>query len=467
MNLWSHQQKGVEFLVARRVVSGLTKMPGVGILDMGMGTGKTATATVALEEVGARFVLVITPKAVIPHWVREVPVWGPKFSLVEPLEGTMPKRLKVLEHALRVARNGDRVVVVTNHETLQSPKFIDALDVPVGSGVVYDESHKLKSPRGKQSKASALIRVRFDHRIAATGTLTPNNPLDVWAQVRAIQRGVFDDRFFKFRARYAVMGGYQGKQPIGWQNIDHMAEQLAPWVYHVKSEDVLDLPPLTVQPVAYDLSAREMKQYQAFSADLVLRMDAGDVTADNALVKSIRQRQITSGFVPTDAGEIVELGTSKRDMFASILDGFSASEPLVVAACFTRDLDMVRSVCTSAGRGYCELSGAHKEHETWRVAGPECTVLGCEISSGALGVNLTRAKHMIVVSQNWSLGDWEQLLKRIHRPGQTERTYVHHMVARGTVERRMVQAITTKGMTARDLKKRLVEATREGAHETV
>jgi SNF2 family DNA or RNA helicase len=196
---WTHQREAFEFLRDKRR----------GMLLMEMGTGKTLVALDLLASWNCWRVLVLCPKSVVPVWPKEVAKHYPNTWKVVPLQkGSVARRAEALEKEVRLAHAVDeRVMVVLNYEaTIREPMTGTLVDCR-WDALVMDEIHRIKAPSGKASLTASRIARRVEERdgvrLGLTGTPMPHNPLDVFAQMRAVDRRVFGSDHAPFTARYA------------------------------------------------------------------------------------------------------------------------------------------------------------------------------------------------------------------------------------------------------------------------
>lgn len=432
---WLHQRQAFEFA---------KDLPGA-ILHMHMGTGKTLATMGLIAYREAAVTIVLAPKRVIPVWPREFAkhVGTDGWEILPLSKGTTAKRAKATLEAAKAARaTGRRLVVVVNYEAAWRGDLAKALEAIEPEVVVFDEIHRIKSPQGKASK--------FAHRLAnlgsvrarygLTGTLMPHGPLDVFAEVRAIDAGLFGDSWFRFRKRYAIEDYFGGI--AGYQNLDDLQARLAQITYRAE-KGVLDLPEVMHEEVEIEISPKARRFYDALETDLYAAWEEGEISVSNTLTKLLRLQQITSGYARLDDdedGDLIQVDTGKRDALAEILDDLS--EPVVVFSVYTRDLDTIREVAEAKGLRYAELSGRADTLEAWQNG--EADVIGVNIRAGGLGVDLTRARVGIYFSQTFSLGDYEQSLDRIHRPGQEHPVVYYHLIATETVNEKVYHALRTK-----------------------
>jgi SNF2 family DNA or RNA helicase len=419
LELWPHQREAVSTALAKRRV----------LWDMGMGTGKTRAALAVFLESGAKLALVIAPRAVCRVWSHQA---GEDVAMVLDTGSVASK----LERA-RADAQRPRVWVINYESAWREPMAGWLLKQPFDL-LILDEAHKLKSPGGKASRFCARLSARIPRVLALTGTPLPQGPMDAYGLYRAIDPQVFGTNFLRFRNQYAVMGGYENRQIIGYKNTEDFAIKFDSRRY-AASRDVLTLPPAVHAEIPLTLPPGVMRTYRRLEVDLIAEVGAGVVTAANALVKLLRLQQITSGFLQDDGGNIATLHDAKAEALAEILDGLPADEPLVVFARFHRDLDAIARV---APHGCLELSGRRNQLADWQAC--KAPVLAVQIGAGAEGVDLTRSCRAVFWSLGFSLAQYEQALARTHRPGQDRTCFYHHLIVSGSVDEKVYRALRDK-----------------------
>ena len=414
------------------------------MLALDMGTGKSKVVVDLICSLGLRRVLVVCPLSVVPAWEKQVKLHAGRPDVRVVLLGNEVDgvRAKAQRAESELSRWSGPVVLVINHESLWREPFGSWAMRQQWELVVVDESHRMKAPGGKLSMYLARLRDRAARRGCLTGTPMPHSPLDVYAQYRFLDPGIFGTSYQRFKMRYAQMGGYLNHQVVAYQNQDELAERFGSIAYRVKAGEVLDLPPFQHITRTCTLSHEEAKVYASLASELIAQVREGIVTASNALVKLLRLQQVCSGYVKLDDGAEVLVGTTKRAMLADVLEDLPQREPLVVFCRFRHDLDSIAEVCRDAGRSCAELSGRRNELAHWQDGGAD--VLAVQIQSGGVGIDLTRARYAIYFSTSWSLGEYEQSLARVHRPGQERPVIYIHLPAKGTVDEVVYKALERK-----------------------
>lgn len=431
---WDHQLQAYHYAAS---------LPAV-VLEAFMGTGKSRIAVDVVQSQGDKQVLIICPPNVVDVWPSEFEEWAVAPITVVPLQkGSIVKRTQQAIKELDSAQTrGETCVLVINYEAAWRDPFAKWAAVEHWDRVIFDESHKIKSPGGKASLFCSKLAKRAKNRLGLTGTFMPHSPLDAYAQARALDPGIFGTSFHAFRNRYAIMGGYQNYQVTGWQREDEMKTKLDSFVFHI-GEEVLDLPEAVHSYRTCELGTEARKTYGELEEHFISDVKGGTVTAANALSRLLRLQQVTSGFVRREDGEDIPIGNEKAQVLTEIIEdaGIGPDEPMVVFCRFRHDLDYVQGITEAAGLRYGEVSGRQNDL-TDRAKYPEdVDVLGVQIQAGGVGIDLTRARYCVYYSLGFSLGDYQQSLARVHRPGQTRTTFYYHILASNTVDGKVYRAL--------------------------
>jgi len=426
---WRHQVRAFQFAM---------RLPGA-MLALGMGTGKSLVS-VALALNRGKHTLILCPLSVVPVWPLEFSQHAAvKVPVLSLDSGTVARKQRLAQEFVRRAQiKNSRAVVVINYDSAWREPFASWALKAGFDTVIFDEIHQAKSPSGRRSKFCERLGKVTRFRVGLTGTPMPHSPLDVFAQCRALDSSVFGTSWTRFRARYAIMGGFGAHQVVSYKNLKELYSIFDSVAFQAGRE-VIQLPAEKRQVIPVQLGKRAMALLKSLEDDLYAAWDAGEVTAANALVKLLRQAQVTGGFAKTDDGSVVEVDSAKRDALGALLDGLSLHEPVVVFGRFKEDLDTIKAVAEEQGRRYAELSGRHKDLATWQAG--KMDVLGVQLQAGGVGINLTRAAYAIYYSLDFSFGNFEQSLCRIHRPGQKRPVTFYFLVAQKSIDVKIIEAL--------------------------
>lgn len=443
---WRHQ------FIGSRLIRNLRSV----YLAWEMGTGKTKgviDAMLDLHAGGPRRFLIIAPASVVSVWQGEIPkhVEAPDrtFVVAASRHRVVAKRVKAAQDAMVAAKESARsLVVVTNYESFvgDGSPFLAFVKRHTWDAIILDEAHRIASPGSKTTRLlTDQVRPLCARAVLLSGTPLRNSPLDVYSQCKFLDPGIFGTQKQSFLERYAVLDFFGGV--VGLQREDELSSRFAVLAHRVDKRSVLDLPPVTNTVRRFRLSDEAQGIYDRLEKQLVVDVDNGQLVAANAMVQLLRAQQLTSGFMPVvnEAGveAIREIDAAKAVELAELLDEIRPDEPVAVFARFTRDLATIKRVAQEKGRGFMELSGNANELAAWQAAkGGE--VIGVQIKSGGIGVDLTRAAYSVFYSIGFSLADYEQALARVDRPGQTRPVTITNLVARGTVDEAVFGAIESK-----------------------
>lgn len=439
-----------------------------------MGCGKSAVAIALLERDQAATVIVLCPKSVVGVWPDQLAQhsarnWAVWHGQVTGARGPKTNPSVAERAAALITAYADAIKLrrpfcaVVNYEAAHVGQMAAALRGLPATVLICDESHRIKLASGKASRLAADLGTRVRRRggrtLALTGTPMPHSPLDIWAQLRAIDGGQrLGTSYHAFCRSYGAPEEIYvpgGKQRVIFKQIraDRMSaftSMVAPVMHQVASGDVLDLPETTDTYRTCTLSPKARRAYDALEKDLIAQVDGGTVTAANAMVLVLRLAQAAAGFgTDADTGQPIDLDpgamSDKGQLLADVLHDLPAREPVVVFARFHHDLDTVAQVCRQQGRTYGELSGRRRDGLTdaGRMS-PQVDVLGAQLKSGGVGIDLTRARHAIYLSLDFALADYLQSRARVHRPGQDRPVLYTHLLAENTIDRAVYGALAKR-----------------------
>jgi hypothetical protein len=220
--------------------------------------------------------------------------------------------------------------------------------------------------------------------------------------------------------------------------------------YHT-DETGLDLPiPVHINRYCY-LGAKALKAYGELKAQLCTVVNDTDIIASNKLVQMIRLQQITSGFIGNpiidpETGEVdfvdaIQVDDAKERLLEETLDGIETDDPVIVVCRWRPDLDLIKRVATRLGRRCYEQSGRRKERVKWQDDRSGSILIG-QIQSTCEAIDLTRSRYMIFYSLGFSLYQFEQMLKRMDRPGQTQQPVYIHLLADQSIDEKVYKALS-------------------------
>jgi SNF2 family DNA or RNA helicase len=439
---WPHQKDAFRF------VRGLwSRHQNGAMLALPMGLGKTRPAIELAVDDGAREMLVACPLRVVPVWEQQLARYAPGHYHVLALDDRMGWTVqRKHQEALRIlgwARERHKpVAILINYDGARPAPFGGWAANHPWDIVIADEIHRAKEPQGRTSLWLAKVGLMARRRLGLTGTPMPHLPIDIWAQFRFLNPYHLNPSYSQFKAEYAVMGGFFNKEIVGWRNLDQLRALFRELAFQA-DESVLELPSVLDETRSTVMGQEGARIYGEMEREMIAWISSDQqATAANAMVRLLRLAQITGGALEDETGERHTFDHAKEDLLSDLL--LDLREPVVVFCRFKADLESVHRASKKAGLPSMELSGSKDELREWQLL-TDPIVLAVQIQSGGVGVDLTRARVAIYFSLDFSLANYKQSRKRIHRPPQTRPCVFYHLVIRDSVDEYILRAIEARG----------------------
>ena len=424
-------------------------------LLMEMGTGKSLTAiaiTGALSQAGRiRRVLIVAPLSILGVWEEEFQKFAAFPYALAVLSGSSAKKLDTLRHMTGTALQ----VVVVNYESAW--RLEKALTAWHPDLIIADEGHKIKTHNIAASKAMHRMGAKASYRLLLTGTVITNKAIDVFSQYKFLNPAIYGNSFYAFRNRYFDMVGYGNHTPVLKKSMEgELTEKLHSISYRATKAECLDLPETTDVIRQIELEPAALRIYRGLVKESYAELASGEVTATNILTRLLRLSQLTGGFLGNDETAAVEqVSAAKLSALEDILDGAVAEgKKLVIIARFIPEIKAICKLLEKRGLGYSCITGEVKNRDE-QVARfqnePEVMAFVGQIATAGLGITLTAASTMVFYSLDYSMSNFEQTKARIHRVGQRMPCTYLYLVARGTVDEKVLAALESKADLARTL----------------
>lgn len=367
------------------------------------------------------------------------------------LTGSGSRKLDTLRHMNGAALQ----VVVVNYESawrLERDLLLWRPDL-----IIADEGHKIKTHNIAASKAMHRLGARAGYRLLLTGTVITNKAIDVFSQFKFVNPGIFGQSFYAFRSRYFDMVGYGNHTPVLKKSMEaELTEKLHSISYRATKAECLDLPETTDVIRQVELEPPALRIYRSLVKESYAELSSGEVTAPNILTRLLRLSQLTGGFIGNDETAAVEqVSAAKLAALEDILDGAVAEgKKLVIIARFIPEIRAICKLLEKRGLRYSYITGEVKnrdEQVSQFQNDPAVVAFVGQIATAGLGITLTAASTMVFYSLDYSMSNFEQTKARIHRVGQRMPCTYLYLVARGTVDEKVLKALKNKADLARTL----------------
>jgi hypothetical protein len=417
--------------------------------------GKSKAAIDWALELEAPLVLILCPRRVVEVWRTQFLRFAPGIYEFLPLD----ERLANVREKTRQARElvawgrerNQRVAIAINWESARVEPFASWALKVAWPLVIADECHKLKEPSGRTARWCARLGLCAHYRLGLSGTPMPHQPIDIWPQFRFLDPSILDPTYGSFRQRHAILGGFHGKEVIGWRDLDGLYEKFRQIAFQV-DDSVLDLPPELDETLSTSLAGDGARLYREMSEEMVafIASEEGQgrpVTAANTLVRLQRLQQITGGTLKDDAGFEHLIDQAKEELLTDFLSDLDPDEPVVVFALFKSDLRAIHRAAAHAGRNSGELSGdtrGARAHDLANWQGGDFPVLAVQIQAGGVGIDLSRARLGVYYSLGFSLADYLQSRARIRRPPQKRPCAFYHLMIRDSIDEYVLAAVEAR-----------------------
>ena len=423
---------------------------------MDMGTGKTIT-TIAVA--GTLFqtghikrLLVVAPKSIVNVWQQEFEKFAAFPYTLAVLDGDGGKKADTIRHM----GSAGLAVIVVNYESCWRLETDIARWRP--DMIVCDESSKIKNPQAKCSKALHRLGKNSEYNLILTGTPITNSPLDFFSQYKFLDESIFGSSFYGFRGKYAILGGYQNHQIVGYKKLAELVQKAHSVAYRIRIDEAVELPEFIdeIRPVVLEKKAQQV--YDGIDKDSFAELMSGEVTARNVLTRLLRLSQCTGGFIRDDNNGIVqEISRAKLEALEDIVDGcMEEGKKVVVFARFVPEIDSIAKMLEKKNIGYSLIKGDvtdRAEQVQQFQTDPNIKVFIGQLQTTGMGLTLTAGTVAVYYSLDFSYANYEQSRARIRRIGQTKRGVYIHLVCKDTIDEKVMAALKQKA----DVSKLLVD----------
>ncbi len=408
------------------------------ILDMGLGKSVitlTALWFLLLDSFDVGKVLVVAPKRVAENtWPAELKKW-------EHLDGLTWSLVLGSEKDRRAALQRRAKIYIINRENVTW--LVDNYRWDFDT-LVIDELSSFKSSKAQRFRALKRVRPRISRVIGLTGTPQPNGLLDLWPQMYLLDMGQRLGRFVGgYRERFflpdkrnrEVIYSYKPKEGAE----EKIYELISDICISMKAADYLDMPELVASRVEVQMNAKEQKLYEGFERDMVLHLKDGDLDAVNAAALSGKLVQMANGAVYGENRKVHHIHDRKLDALEDIIEAANG-KPLLVAYWYKHDLERIRQ------RFEVRTIDTPKDIADWNEG--KIPVALIHPASAGHGLNLQDGGSTIVwFGLTWSLELYQQLNARLWRQGQKHTVVIQHIVAAGTHDEDIMNALEKKDMS--------------------
>lgn len=410
-----------------------------GVLADDMGLGKTVQVLAYLQSLQEQAraeseaksaSLLVVPKSLIANWQRESEKFTPSLRFLEHMGNFRNKD---------TAAFNDYDVVLTTYGTML--RDVELLREYKFHYVILDESQAIKNPLAKSAKAARLLKA--DHRLVMTGTPVENNTFELWSQFAFLNPGLLGNMDY-FKSAFA--------NPIEAKGDEDAAKTLRKLVYpfilrRTKEQVAPELPPRTERIVYTDMDAAQKKLYaqtrERYRAELLglIESEGMNDARFKILEGLLRLRQIAIHPALVDGKYKGE--SPKFEVLLETLETLQAEgHKALIFSQFVETLKLLRRELDSRKVKYVYLDGKtqnRQAHVDKFQNDPTFPFFLISLKAGGVGLNLTAADYVIHLDPWWNPAVEMQASDRAHRIGQDKPVFVYKIIARNTVEEKILQ----------------------------
>ena len=414
--------------------------------------------------------LVVAPKGAYMNWVDlEIPTHVPDYINTKVLAwkpSTSAKYKAQLKDIMDLSDYRLKIMVM-NVEAFSTKKGLNfaKLFLIGKSLMIVDESTTIKNPQAKRTKSMLLLAKEAKYRRIMTGSPVTQSPMDLWSQMDFLDPEILgQSSFYAFRTRYAVMitanaagGTHKFQKIVKFRNLEHLGKLVSPHSYRILKKDCLDIPDKIFTKRDIELSEEQQKAYQEMKSNAMTILKDKSMTAVNVLTQLIRLHQITCGHMKTDDDEVIELKNNRLTELMQILG--ETTGKVIIWANYIYDIHAIeKAVKEEFGRNsYCTYYGATKAEDRQKCiydfqnSKNDCRFFIGNTQTGGYGITLTAASTVIYYSNNYDLEKRIQSEDRAHRIGQKNKVLYIDLVAKGTVDEKIIQSLRNKVNIAKQI----------------
>lgn len=432
-DLLPHQIPAVDKLLPLRI----------GALYMEMGTGKTRTA------------LEIIQRRLTAGKLTRV-LWLCPCSVKASLAAELAKHAQGWEDVIRIA----------GIESLSgSARLAGDLYAYVSQTsdcmLVVDESNLVKNHMAIRSRRVTVLAERCKYRMILNGTPISRNEADLYSQWYLLDWRVLGYRsYYSFAANHLEYDPNIPGKVRRTLEVDYLVRKIAPYSYQVFRRDCFPLPPKTEMTMRCYLTPDQDKHYGEVAEAMLDKLSESDSTTIYRMFSALQA--VISGLWVKDQGRHFVT----RPMFASpmdnprigllleILDKFPEDKALIFCK-YTHEIETILGLLGDRAVGfYGGMANRERQASLAAFAGPAQYMVANKVCAG-YGLNLQHCHRLVYYSNDWDYATRAQSEDRVHRYGQTQPVEIWDIVARETLDEKILRCLGRKEGVAYALKREL------------
>ena len=378
--------------------------------------------------------LLVVPRSLIFNWMQEAARFAPQLHILD-YSGTGRGQPGPHFH--------DYDVILTTYGTLR--RDAAALTEFPFDYCILDEAQAIKNAKSESAKAVRLMQA--SHRLAMSGTPIENHLGELWSLFEFLNPGMLGS------ASVFQLTGAGARNPSA-ETRELLAKALRPFILRrTKQQVAKDLPPKLEQTIYCDLEPQQRKLYDElrtfYRASLLhkIEQEGWNKAKIQILEALLRLRQAACHPALLDKNKANESSAKLDVLLPQLTQVAQGGHKALVFSQFTSFLALVRAQLDKEGIAYEYLDGRTRNRQE-KVekfqSNPDCKLFLISLKAGGLGLNLTAAEYVFLLDPWWNPAVEAQAIDRTHRIGQTHQVFAYRIIARDTVEEKVLQLQETK-----------------------
>ena len=336
--------------------------------------------------------------------------------------------------------------VITNIETLRSDKIINAINKNKNNRfemIILDEAHVCKSNTSQQGKNLLKLK-NAKYKIAATGTLLLNNPMDCYVPLKWV--GAERATFTNFKYYYCNYGGIFGNDLLGFKNLETLKHQLETYSLR-RTKDILGLPPKNVINEYVDMNDAQQIFYDNIKQGIIDQVDKVHMSTANLLAMVSRLRQATACPSILTTENVVSSKVERAvDLAEQIV---SSGEKVVIFSTFKETVKILSEQLSHlgivVGTGDNDDYEIEQAKQAFQNDDKVKVFIGTTSKCGT-GITLNAASYMIFIDHPWTAAGCTQCEDRIHRIGTNRPVFIYYLISKDTIDEHVKDVVLDKSI---------------------